>query len=91
MNNKLFVGNLSYTINKDDVRQLFAAHGKVVKAEVMIDKETGKSRGFGFVEMENEAAATAAIAALHNQVIDKRPLVVNVAKPMSKPAFAKRS
>ena len=78
---KLYVGNLSYNVSSSDLEQLFAQYGAVRSAQVITDRETGRSRGFGFVEMPNEAEANAAIAALNNQPMNGRPLTVNVAKP----------
>ena len=81
MGNKLYVGNLSYNVNASQLEQLFATHGTVQSAEVISDRETGRSKGFGFVEMGSEAEAQAAIAALNGQQMDGRALTVNEAKP----------
>src|ERR1700730_262368 len=81
MGSKLYVGNLSYNTNSSDLEQLFSAHGTVQSAEVIADRETGRSKGFGFVEMGSDAEATAAIAALNGQEHDGRVLTVNEAKP----------
>jgi RNA recognition motif-containing protein len=78
---KLYVGNLSYDIKKGDLEQMFAEHGVVTSAQVITDRETQRSKGFGFVEMESEQAAQAAIAALNGKSIEGRPLTVNEARP----------
>src|ERR1019366_7271878 len=81
MGSKLYVGNLSYNTTSSDLEQLFAAHGSVQSAEVIADRETGRSKGFGFVQMGSDEEAQAAIAALNGQENDGRPLTVNEAKP----------
>ncbi len=81
MGSKLYVGNLSYDTTGSDLEQLFAAHGTVKSAEVIADRETGRSKGFGFVEMGSDAEAQAAIGALHGKPHDGRDLTVNEAKP----------
>lgn len=83
MAKKLYVGNLPWSTTNDDLSQLFSQHGSVVSATVLTDKMTGRSRGFGFVEMENDADADAAIAALNGQDNNGRKLVVNEARPMA--------
>jgi RNA recognition motif-containing protein len=77
----IYVGNLPWTCSNEDLTQLFSEHGTVARAQVVLDKETGRSRGFGFVEMPNEAEAKAAIDALNNLDFGGRPLTVNEAKP----------
>src|SRR5437763_5603855 len=77
----IYVGNLSWETSSDDLLALFQEHGKVGRAQVVTDRETGRSRGFGFVEMENDDEAAAAIAALNGQQHQGRPLTVNEAKP----------
>ena len=77
----IYVGNLPWQTTGDDLYQLFAPYGQVGKTQVISDRETGRSRGFGFVEMQNEGEANAAIEALNNQNYNGRPLTVNVAKP----------
>jgi RNA recognition motif-containing protein len=77
----LFVGNLSFQITDKELRELFDAHGEVVSAKVVKDRETNRSKGFGFVEMMTEEAAQAAITALNGQFHDGRSLNVNEAKP----------
>jgi cold-inducible RNA-binding protein len=85
---KLYVGNLPYSVTADKLSELFAPHGQVVSSIVISDKQTGRSKGFGFVEFASEAEANAAIEALHGQEIDGRTLVVNVARPLQpRPAF----
>jgi RNA recognition motif-containing protein len=81
MGNKLYVGNLSYSVTASQLEQLFAAHGTVTSAEVISDRDTGRSKGFGFVEMGSEQEAQAAIAALHGKDMEGRALTVNEAKP----------
>jgi RNA recognition motif-containing protein len=78
---KLYVGNLSYTIDKNSLQQMFAAHGTVTSAQVISDRETGRSKGFGFVEMSSDQEAQSAIAALNGKSIEGRPLTVNEARP----------
>ena len=81
MGKKLYVGNLSYDVKSADLKQLFAPHGNVVSADVIMDRDTGRSKGFGFVEMGTDAEAQAAIAALNGQQNGGRALTVNEAKP----------
>ncbi len=81
MGSKLYVGNLSYNATGSDLEQLFAAHGQVASAEVIADRETGRSKGFGFVQMGNDDEAKAAISALNGHEVDGRALTVNEAKP----------
>ena len=82
MGNKLYVGNLPYSVRDNDLQQLFAQHGNVSSAKVMMERDTGRSKGFGFVEMGSDAEAQAAIAGLHGQDMGGRALVVNEARPM---------
>ncbi|MBM4037601.1 MAG: RNA-binding protein [Planctomycetes bacterium] len=77
----IYVGNLSYGTNDASLRAAFEPHGDVASAQVIIDRETGRSRGFGFVEMPNDEQARAAIAALNGQELDGRSLNVNEARP----------
>jgi RNA recognition motif-containing protein len=77
----IYVGNLSWETSSDDLLALFQEHGKVGRAQVVTDRETGRSRGFGFVEMEDDGEAAAAIAALNGQQFQGRALTVNEAKP----------
>ena len=81
---KLYVGNLSFQTTEDRLRQIFEPHGQVVSATIVMDRDTGRSRGFGFVEMGDAAQGQAAITAVNNTEIDGRKLTVNEAKP--KPA-----
>jgi cold-inducible RNA-binding protein len=81
MSKKLYVGNLGYSVTNADLEQLFSSHGEIRSAEVIMDRSTGRSKGFGFVEMETDEAANAAIAALNGQQHDGRALTVNEAKP----------
>ena len=81
MGNKLYVGNLSYNTNSSDLEQLFGQHGTVQSAEVIADRETGRSKGFGFVQMASDQEAQAAITALNGKEHDGRALTVNEAKP----------
>jgi cold-inducible RNA-binding protein len=81
MGNKLYVGNLSYNTTGSDLEQLFSQHGTVQSAEVIADRETGRSKGFGFVQMGSDQEAQAAITALNGQQHDGRALTVNEAKP----------
>ncbi len=78
---KLYVGNLSFNTSEDQLRQAFEAHGAVASATLVMDRETGRPRGFGFVEMNDDNEAKAAMAALHGQALDGRNLTVNEAKP----------
>ncbi|WP_428937301.1 RNA recognition motif domain-containing protein [Fontivita pretiosa] len=81
MGRKLYVGNLSYNVDSSQLEQLFAPYGRVVSAQVISDRDTGRSKGFGFVEMSNEQEARAAIAALNGQQHVGRTLTVNEARP----------
>jgi RNA recognition motif-containing protein len=82
MSNKLYVGNLSYSVRDEDLQQQFSAFGQVQSAKVNMDRETGRSKGFGFVEMASAAEAQAAIDGLHGTDMGGRALTVNVARPM---------
>lgn len=81
MDNKLYVGNLPYSMRDDDLQQQFADFGAVVSAKVMMDRDTGRSKGFGFVEMQDGQQAQAAIQGMAGQQVDGRALVVNLARP----------
>src|SRR5688572_26532798 len=81
MGSKLYVGNLSYDVTSSDLQALFEPHGTVTSAEVIADRDTGRSKGFGFVQMGSDAEAQAAIAALNGQDNAGRALTVNEAKP----------
>ena len=80
-NNKLFVGNLSFNTTENDLQDAFAAHGTVLEANLMMDRVSGRPRGFGFVTMSTPDEAQAAIDGLNGQQIDGRALTVNTAKP----------
>ena len=82
MGNKLYVGNLPYSYRDSDMEQAFAQFGTVTSAKVMMERDTGRSKGFGFVEMSSPAEAQAAIAGMNGQQIGGRGLVVNEARPM---------
>jgi len=81
MGKKLYVGNLSYNVDSSELEQLFGQHGQVVSAQIINDRDTGRSKGFGFVEMADDAEADAAIAALNGQQHNGRALTVNEARP----------
>src|SRR5438552_5590816 len=81
MAKNIYVGNLAWAVTADDLLELFGQYGKVARAQVITDRETGRSRGFGFVEMETDAEAEQAIQALNGFEHESRPLTVNEAKP----------
>src|ERR1700710_2860913 len=81
MGNKLYVGNLSYNVRDDDLQQAFAQYGTVSSAKVMMDRDTGRSKGFGFVEMGSDPEAQSAISGMNGQALEGRALVVNEARP----------
>jgi RNA recognition motif-containing protein len=81
MGNKLYVGNLAYTVRDESLQEAFAQFGTVTSAKVMMDRETGRSKGFGFVEMSSSAEAQAAINAMNGQALEGRAIVVNEARP----------
>jgi RNA recognition motif-containing protein len=81
MGKKLYVGNLDYGVTDSDLERMFAAHGTVESAQVIMDRDTGRSKGFGFVEMKSDQEAQAAIAALNGAQSGGRSLTVNEAKP----------
>src|SRR5262245_37003615 len=81
MGRKLYVGNLTYEVTDSQLEQMFAAHGTVESAQVIMDRDTGRSKGFGFVEMKTDQEAQAAIAALNGKDSGGRALTVNEAKP----------
>ncbi|MBU3651258.1 MAG: RNA-binding protein [Limnohabitans sp.] len=82
MGNKLYVGNLPYSVRDGDLEQAFSQFGQVSSAKVMMERDTGRSKGFGFVEMASEPEAQAAIQGMHGQALGGRNLVVNEARPM---------
>ena len=81
MSNKLFVGNLSFNTTENDLQDAFAAHGSVVEVNLMMDRVSGRPRGFGFVTMSTPDEAQKAIDALHGKQLDGRALTVNIARP----------
>ncbi len=84
MPTNIYVGNLTFNTNSDDLKRLFAEHGTVSKAQVITDRDTGRSRGFGFVEVDSAQDAAKAIAALNGKDLDGRQLTVNLAKERSR-------
>jgi cold-inducible RNA-binding protein len=80
-NNKLFVGNLSFNTTENDLQDAFAAHGTVTEANLMMDRSTGRPRGFGFVTMSTPEEAQKAVEALNGKSVDGRALTVNLARP----------
>lgn len=81
MSNKLFVGNISFNTTENDLQDAFAAHGTVVEANLMVDRATGRARGFGFVTMGTPEEAQKAMTAMNGATIDGRNLTVNIARP----------
>ena len=81
MNNKLFVGNLSFNTTENDLQDMFAAHGNVTETNLMMDRTTGRPRGFGFVTMSSDEEAQTAMGALNGHSVDGRALTVNIARP----------
>lgn len=81
MSNKLFVGNLSFNITENELQEAFAAHGTVLEANLMLDRMSGRPRGFGFVTMSTPEEAQKAIAAMHGKMLGERQLTVNIARP----------
>ena len=81
MGKKLYVGNLSYSVRDSDLEEMFAAHGSVQSAQVIMDRDTGRSKGFGFVEMGSDQEARSAISALNGKEVEGRALTVNEARP----------
>jgi RNA recognition motif-containing protein len=81
MGKKLYVGNLAYGLGDSDLQRIFEPHGTVQSAQVIMDRDTGRSKGFGFVEMGSDAEAQAAISALNGSEVDGRALTVNEARP----------
>jgi cold-inducible RNA-binding protein len=82
MGNKLYVGNLAYSVRDNDLQQAFSQFGTVASAKVMMERDTGRSKGFGFVEMGSDAEAQAAINGMNGQPLSGRSVVVNEARPM---------
>jgi cold-inducible RNA-binding protein len=83
MSTNLYVGNLAFSTSSNDLQRLFGEHGTVDKAEVITDRDTGRSRGFGFVEMTSQDGAKEAIRSLDGRSVDGRELTVNMARPRS--------
>ena len=81
MSQSIYVGNLPYTAQEDDLRNVFEAHGEVESVKIIRDRETGRSRGFGFVEMSTEESTTNAISAVNGKEMDGRALKVSLSKP----------
>jgi RNA recognition motif-containing protein len=81
MSNKLFVGNLSFNTTENDLQTAFSAHGTVMETNLLMDRETGRPRGFGFITMGSDEEAQKAIEAMNGKEMDGRALTVNVAKP----------
>jgi RNA recognition motif-containing protein len=81
MNSKLFVGNLSFNTTENDLQDAFAAHGTVIEANLMVDRTSGRPRGFGFVTMSSPQEAENAIQALNGRDLDGRAITVNIARP----------
>lgn len=81
MATKLYVGKLAYATTEETLKNLFAEHGTVVSAQLIKDRDSGRSKGFGFVEMENDAEAQTAVKELDGKEVDGRTIVVNVARP----------
>ncbi len=77
----IYVGNLDFKVNEDDLKRVFEEYGNVISAKIISDKFSGRSKGFGFVEMDDESAAKEAINDLNGSVLEKREIVVNEAKP----------
>lgn len=88
MNNKLFVGNLSYTVDETALSELFGQHGEVISAVIPKDRDTGRPRGFAFVEMQDQAAAEAAIRGLDGSQFAGREMKVSVSQPKPRTSFA---
>ena len=87
MEKRLYVGNLPFDTSEDQLHELFSAHGQIVSAKLITDMETGRSRGFGFVEMSSKTEGEAAISALNGKEVDGRELKVNEAKPREDRGF----
>ena len=86
----IYVGNLPFSATDEDLKNIFSEYGKVESAKVIIDRETGRSKGFGFVEMESETAAQQAIEGLNNKPFNQRNLTVNEARPPQRDSFDRR-
>lgn len=77
----LYIGNLAYSVTEDNLHELFSTYGDVVSAKLIIDRDTGRSKGFGFVEMSDRSSAETAIKELHDKDVQGRPIKVNEARP----------
>ena len=84
MSKKLFVGNISWGVSEEDLKELFAQHGAIEEALIIKDRETGRSKGFGFITFENDEEADKAVSALNEYELDGRKIAVNEARPMEK-------
>jgi RNA recognition motif-containing protein len=82
MGKKLYVGNLTYSVSDDSLQQYFSEFGTITSAKIIMDRDSGRSKGFGFVEMSSDAEAQAAISGMNGKVIDGRGMTVNEARPM---------
>jgi RNA recognition motif-containing protein len=82
MGKKLYVGNLTYSVDDDSLQQYFSEFGTITSAKIIMDRDSGRSKGFGFVEMSTDAEAQAAISGMNGKVIDGRGMTVNEARPM---------
>ncbi|HEY9788880.1 MAG TPA: RNA-binding protein [Candidatus Obscuribacterales bacterium] len=90
MNNKLFIGNLAYSVTEEELRTMFAAYGQVTSCNVAKDRDTGRPRGFAFVEMQSQAEAEAAIKGLNGQDVAGRQMSVAVSQPKPKSSYGRR-
>ena len=91
MSKKIYVGNLSYDTTEENIRTLFAQHGEIISVKAITDRMTGKSKGFAFVEMENDSEAKAAINAINGQDLDGRSLKVNEAMDKARDSYSQNS
>jgi RNA recognition motif-containing protein len=87
----IYVANLSFDLQDEDLKNLFTSYGEVSSAKIIVDKVTGRSRGFGFVEMDNDAACQKAIAELNGTMVQERPIKVNEAKPKEEKSYGGNS
>ena len=90
MSKKLYVGNLGYSVTSSDLEQMFSTHGQIRSAEVIMDRTTGRSKGFGFVEMETEEGATEAIKKFNGGDLDGKTITVNEARPKTESSGPRR-
>ncbi len=89
MNNKLFIGNLAYKVTEEELKELFTQAGEVVSATIVTDRHTGQKRGFGFVEMVDQAAAETAIKTLNGHDLQGRQIAVSISQPKPKSSFGR--